>query len=126
MGFEISKELWIKVINPNLKDSLFKDGVIKEFRIVNNMLNVAVFYEHPTKQNKGITHDFNINIYELAHKCKSWVYEQGYLIGLNSRQGVTLIDIQTNMVLRYITFDNLKQVIRFELNLCQWILDNQK
>ena len=68
---------------------------------------------------------FHINIYELAHKCKSWAYEQGYLIGLNSRQGVTLIDINTNNVLRFISINDLSLLIRFELNLCQWILENK-
>jgi hypothetical protein len=66
-----------------------------------------------------------INIYELAYKCKEWAHKQGYLVGLNARQGVTLIDTETNRVLRYITIDNLQQLIRFELNLCEWILENK-
>jgi len=65
------------------------------------------------------------NIYELSYKCKAWAYEQGYLIGLNARQGVTMIDIKTNRVLRYISIDNLEQLVRFEFSLYQWILDNK-
>lgn len=68
---------------------------------------------------------FEINIYELAHKCKEWAYEQGYLIGLNCRQGVILIDRNTHMTLRYISIDGLDQVVKFELNLCQWLLENK-
>ena len=61
----------------------------------------------------------------LSNKCKKWAYKQGYLIGLNSRQGITLIDRNTNMTLRYISIDSLEQLVRFELDLCQWILDNK-
>lgn len=110
---EISKKLLSEV----LKYSVDKYKIVSS----NEITQIRIW-----KKDAELWDYRSYDIYHLAHKCKEWALSKGYLIGLNARQGVTLIDINTNRVLRYITIDNLEQTIRFELNLCEWILEENK
>jgi len=120
----ISRELLLEIM------PLSKREVWEDFHIIpkNNFESDKVGYSYKIK---GIREKYigsgakHLNIHELAYKCKEWAYEQGYLIGLNCRQGVILIDRNTHMTLRYISIDGLDQVVKFELNLCQWLLENK-
>lgn len=107
----------------------FKNDKKQTMNILTEVLGIEIYAYEIINNNVwcrfGEGGVYRINLYELAHKCKEWAYNQGYLIGLNNRQGVTLIDINTNMVLRYIPLDNLEKVVETELNLCQWIKENK-
>lgn len=63
-----------------------------------------------------------INVYKLAHKCRLWAYKQGFLIGSNCRQGITVIDIDTHTVLNHFDVD-IEDFTEFEIKACQWILE---
>ena len=66
---------------------------------------------------------YEINIFELAHKCKEWAYKQGFLIGSNCRNGVTVTDINTHTILNHFDVD-FEDFTEFEIKACQWLLDN--
>ena len=66
----------------------------------------------------------DVNIYELAYKCKEWAYKRGFLIGSNCRQGITAIDINTHIVLNHFDVD-IEDFTEFEIKACQWILENK-
>ena len=64
----------------------------------------------------------HINIYELAHKCKEWAYNQGYsylgnnkLCNIHSKDG-TIIALTNNNISKW--YD-----INIDFIACQWILD---
>ena len=66
---------------------------------------------------------YEINIFELAHKCKEWACKQGFLIGSNCRNGVTVTDINTHTILNHFDVD-FEDFTEFEIKACQWLLDN--
>lgn len=66
---------------------------------------------------------YEINIFEFAHKCKEWAYKQGFLIGSNCRNGVTVTDINTHTILNHFDVD-FEDFTEFEIKACQWLLDN--
>lgn len=78
----ISKELWLEVIKPIENTEIFKDGIIESFEIKDNTLYACIFYESKNIDCKGtgLHSPHNINIYELAYKCKEWALNNGYEI----------------------------------------------
>lgn len=128
----ISKEL--------LSEVLFNGRVrIKSIGINDNTLdysmNCSLNEKDGTDYNKHIEDNYyvvkrdiyeDINIYELAHKCKVWAYEQRYLVE-SSVMGVAIISrdtgIRDNLLLqrdRKVMYDPL-----LDIKACQWILDNK-
>jgi hypothetical protein len=71
--------------------------------------------------------DISYNIYELAHKCKKWAWDNGYeIVSLKNR--VEVWDKSAENCLHTIT--NLTQSdevfdIFYDFKACQWILDNK-
>ena len=104
----ISKELVYEVLG-----DLQEDETILESRLHLKTLHFKTEYGEDT-----------INIYELAHKCKQWAYKQGFLIGSNCRNGVTVTDINTYTILNHFDVDS-EDFIEFEIKACQWLLDNK-
>ena len=70
--------------------------------------------------------DNEINIYELAHKCKEWALKSSYQLHSAMRNGnlpiVVLIDEQ-DVLRHYFKADTEPEVI---FKACQWILENKK
>lgn len=72
--------------------------------------------------------ELRINIYELAHKCKEWAYENDYYvysIFTFAGEGFCYLTHENNISKRLITFEaNTEPEAIFKA--CQWILENLK
>jgi len=70
----ISKELYMEVMGLSLvaKSKYMIDGVVETFTIKDNEIIFSIFYESNSLNETGLHSSKNINIYELAHKCKEW------------------------------------------------------
>ena len=81
----------------------------------NNRVNDIVYEQSGDLQ-------YNINKYELAHKCKEWALSKGYsylgnnkLCNIHSKDG-TIIALTNNNISKW--YD-----INIDFIACQWILD---
>ena len=120
MGYKISKELLSEVISGSKK--VFDSDII--ICIDRVTLRYGILEE-----NDNISY-FNINIYELAHKCKEWASEQGYILlskpRTNSSKATCCFDING----RHDYEDDFHNDFRADseqqavFDACQWILDN--
>ena len=107
---EISKELLSEVLGEKVNCCGF---------VNKNILKV--------KFNKG--HSYNINIHELAHKCKEWVIKEGYIIH-EMPYCVHLIQVENEIekTFRYEKEDmqNKKPYLpKYTFKACEWILNNK-
>ncbi len=76
---------------------------------------------------KNCGNDYYINTHELAHKCKEWAWNRGYLFQVRTGNTLSCIDI----------FDRENEELDFEkqtserteaeaiFKACQWILENK-
>ena len=108
----ISKELLSKVLGYEVEIRGFKDKYIPaNFEYIVDMIDVKT-----------------INIYELAHKCKEWAYNQGYVLDCFSK--CTEIRKKNEEDILYIErgelFDDSSYDISLVFKACQWILDNKE
>jgi len=109
----ISKQLLSEVLDyPIIKDSMIDDD---------NMVKVH-FKNFQTKYEND-----EINIYELAHKCKVWAilnhYDFTILIDtiVIYNEGIQIYTIYNTLEDdNFIPFDPI-----YEIKACQWILDNK-
>ena len=107
----ISKELVCEVLD-------IDERLCRLDKLIDNTL---FFY---TLNNTGEDQHY-INTYEFAHKCKEWAYKQGFLIGSNCRNGVTVTDINTYTILNHFDVD-FEDFTEFEIKACQWLFDNKR
>ena len=112
---EISKELISKVLE--IDKRLLRIDEIKE--------NHIFFY---TMSNVGEYQNY-INIYELAFKCKEWVYNEGYMMKIENHY-LNSIQIQirkptANSMNKEPWKKTFKNEIDGMIQVCQWILDNK-
>ena len=125
-GFSmISKELWIEVINPDFKSDVFKDGIIETFELENNTLKVCIFSESNNINCKGtgLYTPYNINIYELAHKCKEWAIK--YIANIGSgydKDKEFYWCICNNGEFQFYADTELQAIFKA----CEWLLDNKE
>lgn len=111
---EISKEL--------LGNTIGKE--IKEFVIEKNELRYILENDSNT-----IPELYYINIYELAHKCKEWAYNQGYMMKIENHY-LNSIQIQirkptANSMYKEPWKKTFENEIEGMIYVCQWILDNK-
>jgi hypothetical protein len=113
----ISKELLSEV----LKDVDFMYG-ISDIYICNNVLQVS-YYETDIKCMCGC---YEINIHELANKCKKWAYEQRECTIVSYCGGVEVEDKDDTVI--HLILNKEATLIKFnplyDIKACQWILDN--
>lgn len=128
----IRKELWFEVINPEIQNGIYKDGVIEYFEIADNTLRVCMFYESKAENCKGtgLHSPYNINLYELADKCKDWALLNYFEIYSKRTKYKGVAKIK-----KYIDGSKRKKLICCKIanteieaifDVCQWILDNKK
>lgn len=66
-----------------------------------------------------------VNIYELAYKCKEWAFDNGYYLTIYN-DAIDII-LQTNCkLIENITDDSFKYSPMLVFKACQWILDKDK
>lgn len=120
--FGMIREKGVKMISKELLESVlgFTSGnvFIKEIETKNNDIEYLCNVGGWTL----------INIYELAHKCKEWAYNNKYVLDCFSK----CIEIrkQNEEDIIYIErgelFDNSSHDISLVFKACQWILDNKE
>ena len=66
----------------------------------------------------------NINIYELAHKCKEWASKKGYVVGTDLDK-VNVWSIKERIIINHFEV-YFEDYLEFEIKACQWILENKE
>lgn len=95
----INKDLWLAIVNPNLKNDVYKDGIIEHFDFIDNELKVCIFYESKNENSKGtgLHSPFNYNICEFAFMAKEWARDYGYHIYSKTTQHKGIAKIRKNI-----------------------------
>lgn len=69
---------------------------------------------------------YTINIYELAHKCKEYLLDEGYCIMIHPFK-IELFEKDTNSFMRNFHYPIQDKAIPYDIKrivqVCQWILD---
>ena len=128
----ISKEL--------LSEVMFNGRVeIRSIGINNNILEYSLFCSINEKDGTNFNEDMPdnyyvvkqniceyINIYELAHKCKEWAYNKGFLYWYENSK--LYIKIMHSCKVDFeIDIGNYKKPFEIDIDFkaCQWILNNK-
>ena len=106
---QLSKELLGNVIGKE----------IKEFVIEKNELRYIL--ENDTN---SIPELYYINIYELAHKCKEWAFNNGYYLNIYN-DAIDVVLKKSCKIVENITDGSFKYSPMLVFKACQWILDNK-
>ena len=101
----LSEELLSEVLNCN----------VEYFYMEGNILKYGNSYEN-----------FEINIYELTHRCKVWALSQGYYFELNICLSVVHLKLweEVGITKLFKSFKRSKE-IEVYYKACQWILENK-
>lgn len=114
---EISKELLREVLGYKVYNYALKSENIKLNKITTSSLG---------SEPQTIGYEKDINIYELAHKCKEWALKRGYIIksfsSADKGYGIIEILIGKDEVIDLKMADTETEAI---FKACQWILDNK-
>lgn len=123
----VSKELFIEVLKKELSTIDLLNGISTINMGINNTIQMS-YYETHLKCMCGL---YEINIYELAFKCKEWAAKQYYSV--NSGWSMThwggtyhvevIREANKIKVLFSQSQDSEPEAI---FKACQWILDNKK
>lgn len=116
---EISKELFEKVMGIKLGN---EHNTGQELMF----MKTVVYYTDISKKYKLGDIIDNLNIHELAHKCKEWAYKQGYSIvdGIDTiGNKICYIMKCTGFAVDYYYEQTINYVDVFQA--CQWILENK-
>lgn len=132
----ISKELFVEVM-PEAKQLLSQNGYeFESFRFdkYDNTIRATIskITEYVDGYGTGIHCPVNINIYELAHKCKEWAFKNEFdirsYIGIYQNSNIWF----GGALLTSLNFDkpNYRGFMDFTepeviFKACQWILDNK-
>jgi len=130
----ISKKLLETVLNLEIRD--FKKTHIyhsynhnsDDYYELNGGEGIAFSYWR--SQNPHISKHTTINIYELAHECKKWAYERGFMlesyIVCNHKYSICkIVDFDRNLIQSF-QVKNSKKETSSIFKACEWILDNEK
>ena len=114
-------------ITPNLLSEVFTDGQ-QDFRI-NRLENNVLYYSWLKEEYFGDGDvnckwvDMQINIYELAHKCKEWAFKKGLLYWYeNNKLFIKILyscKVDFNI---YISIYDKPFDIIIDFKACDWIL----
>ena len=112
----ISKELLSEVLGIGVYQSIRKDEyAYNDIKL--NIINTELLYDY-------------VNIYELAHKCKEWALENGYVINsgaTTSNDWCSTIYkvIKENPYIKELSHTWEQTEVESIFKACQWILDNK-
>ena len=113
---EISKELFEKVMGIKLGN---EHNTGQELMF----MKTVVYYTDISKKYKLGDIIDNLNIHELAHKCKEWAFNKGYVVGTDLDK-VNVWSIKERIIINHFEV-YFEDYLEFEIKACQWILDNK-
>lgn len=119
MNYLSSKELLTEILKENVKE-VYEIGSNPNFKDNTLLFNL-----------NGCGELCNINIHELAHKCKEWAYTQGYILFSKIRLNSSLASCYFDTMGKHDYEDDYKNDFRADtepeaiFKACQWILDNR-
>lgn len=105
---------------------------VLESKLENGSIDRYYFTENDSRNLLRIILTDDINIYELAHKCKEWAFSKGYTVEtykkIKQERPITFIKIYCNNSNRYIKEYELAKTETFEADIraCEWIVENVK
>jgi hypothetical protein len=121
----ISKELLSEVLGERIREFYIKGSVLEI--IVLRDCNFAP-YDHPPRIQKDCGIRKDINIYELAHKCKEWAWSKNFRLtsGIWDSDNKYTCDIFTeNAIYQEEHHENGDTEPEAIFKACQWILENK-
>ena len=113
----ISKELLSSVLGLTVVKGLELEGIVLWYNGIVNINNQPPYAK-----------ELNINIYELAHKCKEWAYSQGYILFSKIRLNSSLASCYFDTMGKHDYEDGYHNDFRAEtepeaiFKACEWIL----
>lgn len=118
-----SKELLSEVLDQDYNDRLVDWFQIEDDNYLRTYYDCGKFDEQGRPTGLGI----EINIYELAHKCKEWALknEHNLLSYLSDRNGIQESFVQLYNYKTFITTIRADTEPEAIFQACQWILDNK-
>jgi len=129
----ISKDLFVAVM-PEAQRLLNQDGYeFETFRFddYDNTIRATIskINGYVCDYGTGIHCPVNINIYELAHKCKEWAFNEGYsilidILGIDNYQ-ISMEQLKDGKPAYVKDLYNTTEPKAIFLA-CQWILDNKE
>ena len=117
----ISRELLSEVLGVD-----YKDRLVDWFQIEDDNY-LRTYYNCGNYDNKGRPTGlgFEINIYELAHKCKEWAFNNGYYLNIYN-DAIDVVLKKSCKIVENITDGSFKYSPMLVFKACQWILDNKE
>ena len=103
----ISKELLSEVLSAKVEKFYIDGTVLKYYASVDLIIGISQ----------------SINIYELAHKCKEWAYNKGYVIFSSVQLNGWAVFIQTDKDGIIVSFEGIEHEAIFKA--CEWIRTNR-
>jgi hypothetical protein len=114
----ISKELLSEVLG------------LKVWRVLGSTENILRYCIYPNKGDEPSEYMFPINIYELAHKCKEWADNTGYILNTSIYDCIPFINITNkNNPINNICWPNIceyKSEPEAIFKACEWILKQKE
>jgi len=122
MGNEIiSRELLSDVLEVDVY-TIIDDKKTIENNLSSDLNGDYIAYRENSEH--GLSSWIYLNIHELAHKCKEWAKNKGYIIGVDLDK-VNIWSIKEREVINYYEV-YWEDYLEFEFKACQWILESKK
>jgi len=106
-----------------MKDEIISKELLSEvlyfrIRIINKLEDNKLYYDDI----------FEINIHELAHKCKEWAFKKGLFswdLQYDEDYYYLIVKLFNGKFYQALNFSE-EDIIKQEFKACQWILENKK
>lgn len=95
----------------------------KVWKVLGCNMGTLRYCIYPNKGDEPSEYIFPINIYKLAHKCKEWAKNKGYVIGTDLDK-VNVWSIKERIIINHFEV-YFEDYLEFEIKACQWILENK-
>lgn len=97
--------------------------------------NNEIWFEYEEKtEYSTVWSNENINVYELAHKCKKWAYDLNYILSSNIHKDFKFTELHNTKahcivdginMLTYREFFEAETEPEAIFKACQWVLENK-
>ena len=97
----------------------------KIWKVMDCNMGTLRYCIYPNKGDEPSEYIFPINIYELAHKCKEWAFNNGYYLNIYN-DAIDVVLKKSCKIVENITDGSFKYSPMLVFKACQWILDNKE